>query len=79
LFGLPCCYAVTQKYSLGTERKFNEVMLNAKDALDSLSSLALVRDVRVAYTVEIVRTSGWSFDYGGATGAAGVCAAGLSE
>jgi len=54
-------------------------MLNAKDALDSLSSLALVRDVRVAYTVEIVRTSGWSFDYGGATGAAGVCAAGLSE
>jgi hypothetical protein len=54
-------------------------MINAKDALDSLSSLALARSVPIVYTVESVRTGGRSFDYGSATGAAGVCAADMSR
>jgi hypothetical protein len=58
-----------------TERKFNEVMLNAKDALDSL---ALARGVPVDDTVKIIRTSGWSLDHCGAARAAGLRAASLS-
>jgi len=54
-------------------------MINAKDALDSLSSLALARSVPVANTVEIVRTSGRSFDHCGAARAAGLRAASMSR